>query len=255
MANSTKTRKSSVKDAVKAGVRPKKTTTKKDAALKEIATSSDEVAVTLAPEKESPVKKAIKAVKAAKSAPASKVQDVVSTLPEHKQGTYVRAKSVGETKTIQVNINDITATSQSVYVTDIHAANPQVLATVYWIIMPNTSNVVLRVTKEDYENLMKRKEAQSMSHLYSVVDNSVFPSLTYGSWKLKEIKGFPTAEQIDEYDAKFRTMEVYLHNQPVIAAIQQKQEEEDEFEIDFYDDDDEGDAIEEEDEFDFEEAN
>lgn len=235
MTTGTKDRKSSVKDAIKAGVRPKKMSIKSDGSKK----------------------KAKAKVDVKKEAPSNKVQDIVAALPEHKQKNYVKANAVGETKQIKVDINDITATSQVLYVADIHALNPQILATAYWIIMPNTSNVVLRVTKDDYEELLTRKEAQSMNHLYSVVDNAVYPSLTYGSWKLKDIKNFPTLEQIDEYDAKFRTMEVSIHNQPIVGLIASNDEvaatsddnEEDEFEIDFSDD--EGDDVIEEDEFDF----
>ena len=252
MEKKSKTRKTSVKDAVKAGVRPKKTTTRKAAALKEIEAASGEVAATAAPLKESPVQKATKAVKAAKAKQAS--EDVVAALPESKQRSYIKAKIVGETKEVEVDIKTITATSQTVYVADIHAQNPDILATVYWVIMPNTQYVVLRVSKEDYEELLKKKEAQSMKHFYSVVDNAVFPSLTYGSWKLSEIKGFPTLDQIDEYDAKFRTMDVFIHNPSVKATISDKEQaeadEDDDFEIDFSLD--EGDA-DEEDEFDFEE--
>lgn len=240
MEKNTKGRKASVKDAIKAGVRPKKTTTK------ELA--SEEVAATVV--EETPVQKAIKAVSAGKkkaATPVNKMEDNIAALPESKQKVYIKAKAVGETKEVNVNIADITATSQNVYVADIHAQNAQVLATVYWVIMPNTQHVVLRVTKDEYDALMLKKEAKSMKHLYSVIDNAVFPSITYGSWKLSDIKGFPTLDQIDEYDAKFRGMEVNIHNAPNIASIQDDEEEEDDFEIDFEEDE------EDEDEFDFEE--
>lgn len=254
MSKKLESRKGSVKDAIKAGVRPKKTKKEvaaKNAAKREIAAAAGEAAAT-----ETPVQKATRAVRASKENKSveAKAHDTVSTLPEKQQHSYIKAKITGEVRMIDVDIKTIKATSQTVYVADIHAQNPDILSIVYWIIMPNTQHVVLRVLKEDYEALLKRKEAQSMNHLYSVVDNAVFPSLTYGSWKLNDIKDFPTQDQIREYDAKFRTMDVVIHNQPVVGKVSDKEsveeDEDEDFEIDFTLD---GDEEDEQDEFDFEE--
>ena len=218
----------SVKDAIKQGVKPKKKAKGNVVGVK----------VTGTPKQKSP---------------SEKVESVVPSLPAEKQGLYINATRVSENKPIRVKATDIAATSKQVYVNDIHSANPQILAVNLLLIIPNSAHIILKVSEQEYTKLLASKEAKSMNHLYSVVDNAVYPSLTYGSWKLDEITGeLPTLDQIDEYDAKFKKMDVFFHNQPVYGSVILG--EDDDLEIDFSEDDeDEDDASEEDFEIDFSE--
>lgn len=222
-------RKKSVKDEIAAGVRPK-------AKAKGEATTKKSTNIT--------------------SKPAPKKDDVlpkdnVKALPKDKQLVYITANQVSDVKTIQVDVSKIKATSKTIYVADIHALNPDILATVYWIVMPNTPHVVLRITEEQYNDLLVMKEARKMKHLVTVVDNAVFPSLSYGSWSINEINDFPTEKQIREFDAKFKSMKLNFHNQPVVGEVVATNMDEEDFEIDFSEDD--ADDNDEDEEFDFSE--
>ena len=225
----------SVKDSIKAGVVPKG---------KKSAKSKVKLTVDVK------VKKEV----------SSTVTDTVPKLPKEKQAVYITAKASGEAKPVKVKVNDIVATSQQVHVNDIHSANPEIFAKTYYIIMPNTTHVVLRLSEKDYNDFLASPEAKKVKHLYSVVDNAVFPSLTYGSWHLSEIAGeLPDADQIMDYDEKFKKMDIHFHNQPVYGKLGFLEEDEMDFdfgedeedEIDFSDGDDE--LTDEEDEFDFSE--
>lgn len=182
---------------------------------------------------------------------SNKVENNTTKLPAEKQGVYIVAKQVGEGKPIRVQVSDITATSQQVYVNDIHSANPEILAVNYYVIMPNTAHVVLRLSEKEYNELLAMKENKRMKNLYSVVDCAVYPSLTYGSWSLSEItNGLPDVDQVADYDAKFKKLDIQFHNQPVHAELMEEEEEwfigddeeekdeaDGEFEIDFGDED------------------
>ena len=220
----------SVKDAIKQGVKPKSKKGKGNVVG---------VKVTGTPTKKSP---------------SDKVESIVPSLPAEKQGLYINATRVSENKPVRVKATDIAATSKQVYVNDIHSANPQILAVNLLLIIPNSAHIILKVSEQEYTDLLASKEAKSMNHLYSVVDNAVYPSLTYGSWKLREIKGeLPTLDQIDEYDAKFKKMDVFFHNHPVYGSVILGEDEAD-LEIDFSEDEeDEDDASEEDFEIDFSE--
>lgn len=199
--------------------------------------------------------------KKAKQEVSNTVADITSKLPDAKKAVYITAREINESKPIKVSIDDIKATSQYIHVNDIHSANPEILAKVYYIIMPNTNYVVLRLAEKDYNELLTKSTSKRINHLYSVVDHAVFPSLTYGSWKLNEIAGeLPDADQVADYDDKFKKMDIHVHNQPVHAVLDFVEEEdldidfsedEDDVDIDFSDGDDE--LTDEEDEFDFSE--
>ena len=235
MEKKSSSRKKSVKDEIIAGVRPK-VKAKGEATTKK---SKEKLKVVDKP-----------TTKEKKQEASTEVKDVIKALPKEKQAVYITATQVGATSTLQVDISKITATSKCIYVADIHALNPHILATVYWVIMPNTPHVVLRVTEKQYNDLLVMKGARRMKHLVTVVDNAVFPSLSYGSWSVDEINDFPSEAQIRQFDAKFKSMKLNFHNQPVIAEVAAaSMEDEDELEIDFSEDD--ADDNNEEEEFDF----
>lgn len=147
------------------------------------------------------------------------IKDTSDKLPDVIKQRKIICKDVGGVVPTKVALEDITATSKCIYVNDIHSANPEILQTIYWIIMPNTVHVLARVTKEEYEYVVQKTGKQG-KHLVSVVDCSVIPTLTYGSWKLKDIKGeLPTTSQIEEEDENFRKNPTNFHNVPVKIEI------------------------------------
>lgn len=179
--------------------------------------------------------------------PKEELKDTSSNLPDKIASRKIVAKEVNTKENTRVELNTIQATSQQVYVDDIHHANPTALQTIYWIIMPDTRHVVLRVTKEQYEEIVKKKP--NMNHLVSFVDCSVYPTLTYGSWKLDEIQGgFPDNEQLKEQEARFKRNPTMFHNRPVKIELYEEEPtddikeeefdfEDEEFDFDFGEDD------------------
>lgn len=162
------------------------------------------------------------------------IKDTTADLPENARNRKIVCKEVSETEVIKVDIADITATSKTMYVDNIHSANPVIMQTIYWITMPDTRHVVARVTKEEYEYVVG--QLKKASHLVSVVDCAVTPTLTYGSWKISELKGeLPSPDQIEMEDKKFRENPTSLHNPPIAIELAEEEvasaaeEEEDEW--------------------------
>lgn len=212
-----------------------------DVANKEIEDSKKEVAVTT--EAPAPTKKK----------KVEPLKDTSDKLPKKVADRKVVATRVGDVRSTNVSVSDITATSQSVYVDDIHHANPTPLQTIYWLILKNNPHVVVRVEKSVYENVVST--VKNINHLYTVVDCSVVPTLSYGSWKLNEINEFPTSAQIKEQDSRFKKNPTMVHNPPVKIELYEEEaddelkdtqeddtfdfNEEDDDEFDFADDGDE----------------
>lgn len=177
------------------------------------------------------------------------VADTSKNLPEPVQSRKVLCKQVGLTRPTPITLDDVTATTKSIYVDDIHHANPTHLQTIHWVILKDHPVVIARVEQSEYESILK--ERPKLNHLVSVVDCSVVPTLTYGSWKASQLSsGFPTAKQIAERDEEFKTNPTVLHNPPVklelldqIAADEEDVSEEEE-ELLLFDDEEEDDDVE-----------
>lgn len=167
------------------------------------------------------------------------IEDTTKNLPDKLAEQRVVCKEVGHTSVSKVALSDIVATSKSIYVDDIHHANPNVLQTVYWALMPNTRHVCARMTEEEYERVYKLT-ANKINHHVAVVDCAVSPTLSYGSWERKSLKkDFPSPDQIDLYDKKFKENPTMFHNPPVRLDIidDTNEETDDEFDFDFSDED------------------
>lgn len=184
------------------------------------------------------------------------IKDTTANLPDHAKARKIVCKETGEVEVLKVNLSDITATTKSIYVDNIHSANPQILQTIYWIIMKDSRHVVARVTKEEYEYVLE--QTKKLNHLVSVVDCAVTPTLTYGSWKAHEIKKeLPSPDQIEEEDARFKNNPTGFHNPPILVSLAEAEEltaaatEEEDEEWDF-DDNEEIDVNEDEEEEEFE---
>lgn len=232
------------KEKVKGKSKKKK---KVNPAVEEVSKAKKETAVTTP---EAPKKEEKKAAPKKKKAVAPKVDsltDTSSKLPKAIAERKIVAKATGNVNTISVAIGDIKATSQCVYVDDIHHANPTPLQTIYWLILKNNAHVVVRVDSDVYDDVVKQTGAdgKTIPHLYSVVDCSVIPTLTYGSWKYHEIKGFPTMAQIKLQDTKMKQNDSFIHNHPVKIELYKGdttdvvEEEEDDAMFDFEDEDEE----------------
>lgn len=151
------------------------------------------------------------------------IKDTTADLPENARNRKIVCKEVSEVEVLKVDIADITATSKTMYVDNIHSANPVIMQTIYWITMPDTRHVVARVTKEEYEYVVG--QLKKASHLVSVVDCAVTPTLTYGSWKISELKGeLPSPDQIEMEDKKFKDNPTSLHNPPVAIELMAEEE-------------------------------
>lgn len=169
------------------------------------------------------------------------IKDTTDKLPEHAKSRKIVCRETGEVEVLKVDLSDITATTKSIYVDNIHSANPHILQTIYWIIMKDSRHVVARVTQEEYEYVVG--QLKKVNHLVSVVDCAVTPTLTYGSWKLQDLKKeLPSPDQIEEEDARFKSNPTGFHNPPILVALKEAEElsaagvEEDE-EWDFDDED------------------
>lgn len=148
--------------------------------------------------------------------------DTSNELPPIIKEKKILARNVDRVQPIKVGFEEVAATSQSIYVDDIHHANPTRLQTIYWIIMPNTSHIIARVSKEQYEEILQKKP--TINHHVNVVDCSVVPTLTYGSWKVSQLKdGFPSMKQIEAQDEEFKNNPTRIHNQPVKIELIEKQ--------------------------------
>lgn len=223
----------------------KKAKKKENPAVEEVSKAKKETAVTTpeAPKKEE--KKTKKKEAAPKSNP---LVDTSSKLPKAIAERKIVAKSTGNVSNISITVADVKATSQCVYVDDIHHANPTPLQTIYWLILKNNTHVVVRADKDVYDEVVKLTGAdgKTVQHLYSVVDCSVIPTLSYGSWKLHEIKGFPTMAQIKLQDTKMKQNDSFIHNHPVKIELFKGDTVEDlvdQEEDDMFDFEDEGDSF------------
>lgn len=191
--------------------------------------------------------------------PKEKKKDVTKPKVEKKPAASKLPSAIAEKKVfctssyspqpLKVAIKDVRATSKQVYVDDIHHLNPTVLETNYMLILKNNPHVVVRVTEEVHSEVVQLTGAK-ISHLYSAVDCSVIPTLSYGSWKLTEIKDeLPSVKQIAEQDVELKNNPAYVHNPPIKVElyVDKKDEEAEEETFDFFNEEDE----EEDDAFDF----
>ncbi len=160
------------------------------------------------------------------------VQDTSHNLPETLAKQRIVCHHAGRPFTSNVHLSDVKATSKSIYVDDIHHANPTVLQTIHWVHMPNTRHVVARVTEDEYERIY-RMTKEEINHYVNVVDCAVNPTLTYGSWLRKDIKNdFPSAAQIQLQDEEFKENPTNFHNPPVrLNFIEDEDTEEDMFDF------------------------
>lgn len=197
------------------------------------------------------------------------IKDTTDQLPKLAQDRKIVCKQVTEVGISRIDITDITSTSKQIYVDNIHSANPQILQTIYWIICPDTRHVVVRVEKDEYNYVLKTSGKTAVHHI-SVVDCAVMPTLTYGSWKVDEVKGeLPSPQQIEEKDEAFKKNPTNFHNPPVKVELYEAQQEaekaikeasaskedtqeEEDFDFDFSDEEEEDNEEEnEEEDFDF----
>ena len=140
--------------------------------------------------------------------------DTTSALPDTLSQQRIVCQEVGNTTPTNITLDEINGTSMSIYVDDIHHANPSVLQTIYWIHLKNHRYVIARVSEKQYEIICQNKPR--ITHLVSVVDCAVTPTLSYGSWKRHELKNdFPSAQQISAKDEAFQENGTNFHNPPV----------------------------------------
>lgn len=182
--------------------------------VKEVAKKKkkvEEPVAVAAPKVEAPKKKA---------APKLEVTKVPSSkLPQAIADKKIVCTSTSSPSIVRVELRDVLATSMHVYVDDIHHLNPTILETNYMMILKNNPYVVVRVTKEVHDEVVQLTGVK-LNHHYAAVDCSVIPTLTYGAWKLSEIKGdLPSAKQIAEQDAAFKVNPAYVHNPPVKVEL------------------------------------
>jgi hypothetical protein len=196
--------------------------------------SSADVLDTIETEETKPKKKKKQKKKAeekpkpkAKETPKSNgaVKDTTHKLPSTAASKKIVCKEVGSPSVTRVDVHDIKGTSKQVYVDNIHSANPQTLQVIYWVICPDTRHVILRVTEDQYQETMKALGKNATHHL-SVVDCAVVPTLTYGSWQVRDIKGdFPSPQQIAEQDKAFKSNPTMFHNPPVTVELYEAQKQ------------------------------
>jgi hypothetical protein len=153
------------------------------------------------------------------------LKDTSEKLPSVIKERKIVCKEMGAVSVSKVEIDEIVATSKYLYVDDIHSANPKVLQTVYWVIMPDSRLVVARISEDEYNYL--RNKGKKVTHHVAVVDCSVVPTLTYGAWIVEQLKkDFPSPAQIAAADEEFKKNPTNFHNPPVRLEIVEAQEEE-----------------------------
>lgn len=193
-------------------------------------------------------------VKEVKADSESDTNKTAKKKPPEVEARKIRCKEVNNPNVAHIELKDIKGTSQSIYVDDIHHANPTVLETIYWVNLKDNRWVIARVPKEDYDYIVQ-KTGKRIAHHVTVVDCSVLPTLSYGSWQFHELTdAFPSAKQIEEQDRLFRENPTNFHNAPVKielirekAASKEDDNQEDE-ELDLLDEDEEELSLEDEDE-------
>jgi len=235
----------------------------KKQAKKEVASGKQEVATTAANPKH--VEKRKKEVAEKKKKPATeKLEDNNATvssavgvakpkpelrqkgissdnLPEHATKRRIKLASTLTPETIEVTLSEITGTSTTMYVNDIHDTVPVVLEQVYWVHTPGGRWPLGRVSKEDYEFIHSSAKGKLADdrHLVVVTDCAVNPTLSY-AWKLADLKGkpLPTLDMVLKLDKEFKNNPTYIHNRNPQFVVRENEELElDEDEDDFILDD------------------
>lgn len=195
-------------------------------------------------------KKAVKAKSTDAEAVAPKEEETLPGLPPQVEGKKIRCTDPMDKRSYaNVDMSAIKATTKTIYVHDIHDANPQHLEEEYGLLLTDSRFVYAKTTKEDYEKVVKEKK---VNHHITVVDCSVFPTLSYGFTSAKLANGeFPNLAEIEAMDVKFRQNPTGYHNPSIIARLVDKQvvediepaneiDDEDEFDfVDFDESDDE----------------
>ena len=161
-------------------------------------------------------------------------------LPPKVEERKIRCKERLTNSVDKVTLKDIKATNKTVYVHDIHDANPQVLETMYWVVLRDHRFVCAMVSKEDWEYIVNN--GSGIRHHLRVVDCGVFPTLSY-SFNLMELENgeFPTLAEIEEKDEEFRNNPTNFHNPSLIVKLVKTKSEssDDKKEVTILDDDEE----------------
>jgi hypothetical protein len=171
-------------------------------------------------------KKKAKAIEIKTHKPAEEKRVNTAGLPESVLKHKLIGKSTISDGTQKITLAEVTGTSRSIYVNDIHSANPVVLAEHFWIGCIGQRWPVVRVEKDEYEFVLKHTQGRlpKNSHIICVVDCSIDPTLSYGFYLDELPHGFPTLDQIKQKDAEFRKNPTTVHNQSVKLVIEEKQQ-------------------------------
>lgn len=197
------------------------------------------------------------AVGVAKPKPELRAKGIdTSKLPEHVTKRRIKLASTLTSDVIEVSLKDITGTSTTLYVNDIHDVLPVVMEQVYWVHTPGARWPLGRVSKEDYDFIHANAKGSIADdrHLFIVTDCAVNPTLSY-SWKLAELKGksFPMMDMILTQDKEFKNNPTFIHNRNPRFVVTDNEELdlEDDDDLFIMDDDEDEEPLNEEDEFEF----
>lgn len=200
----------------------------KETAKKEVTAGKAEVATTATDKPKKAEKKAETKPTESKSKQQERKFTNNTNLPDSAVKHRITGGSTVCEGTQTVDLKEITGTSISMYVNDIHCAVPTILETHYWANTNGQRWPLMLISKEDYEWILANaKHLTDDNHIIAVVDCAVYPTLSYG-WKKKELKGlpFPGLDLILERDAEFKVNPTNVHNQTVKMVIREKRAEE-----------------------------